>query len=54
MHTRVDRLNVYNPNCISVYDIERMIDKGIRFDIVDGLQPDEYDVLEKTEEVTDE
>lgn len=53
MHTRMDRLNVYNPNEISVYDIERLIDVGVRFDIVDGLDESEYDSLENEVEVTD-
>lgn len=53
MVTRMDKLSVFNPNEISVYDIERLIDNGTRFDIVDGLESDEYDSLEEGVIVTD-
>lgn len=40
------RLKVFDPDCVSIYDIEMLINNGIRFDIISGLEPEEYDELE--------
>lgn len=40
------RLKIYNPNDISMFEIEYLINKGYRFDLVDGLADEEYDKVE--------
>lgn len=40
------KLKIYNPEKISMVEIELLIDKGYRFDICDGLSEEEYDEVE--------
>jgi len=40
------KLKVFDPDQISIYDIQLLIDEGTRFDILSGLDPEEYDELE--------
>lgn len=43
------RLKVFNPEEITIFEIEELITKGYRFDIVDGLEPEEYDKVGEEE-----
>ena len=40
-------VRVFNPDNISVYDIDRLISYGYVFDIIAGLDEDEYDDIEQ-------
>lgn len=46
MRIQADRLDIYNPDNISVYDIERLIDKGRRFDIIDGYDEENRELVD--------
>lgn len=37
------KLRIFNPNDISMLEIEALIDRGYRFDIYDGLDEQDYD-----------
>lgn len=41
------RLRIYNPELITMYEIEELITEGYRFDIRDGLEEEDYDDLEE-------
>lgn len=36
-------LKVYDPEVLTKHLINELIDKGVRFDIIPGLEPEEYD-----------
>ena len=46
-------LNIYNPDMLTKHMINSLIDKGVRFDVVPGLEPEEYSKLEFKEASTD-
>lgn len=40
------RLKIYDPDEITMFEIEQLITEGYRFDIVDGLEKEDYDRVE--------
>ena len=36
-------IKVYNPDVLTKHIINELIDKGKRFDVIPGLEPEEYD-----------
>lgn len=45
------KLNIYNPEKLTKHMINDLIDKGIRFDIIPGLEEEEYSEIDLKEAV---
>lgn len=45
------KLNIYNPEKLTKHMINDLIDKGIRFDIISGLEEEEYSEIDLKEAV---